>query len=164
MTLWDTVVTEKQKNSFDAYLSVEPSGCWIWTGHLTPAGYGWFSVGTRKGGVRKAAMTHRLSYERHRGPIPHGMVLDHLCRNRSCANPDHLEPVTMKENLLRGNGFSGVNSRKTHCSRGHSYEEHGKRTNGGWRRCTLCEKIHEAGRRGKRKKQLRQSTPVTVSA
>lgn len=75
---------------------VPETGCWIWTGELNRNGYGRLSVG----GTRR--MAHRLSYEVHAGPIPRGLVLDHRCRVRSCCNPHHLDPVTVRENTFRG--------------------------------------------------------------
>lgn len=87
------------------------SGCWIWTANLRQ-GYGVF----RLGALRPA---HRVAWEWAKGPVPDGLPLDHLCRNRACVRPSHLEPVTHRENILRGNGFSGRNARKTHCKRGH---------------------------------------------
>jgi hypothetical protein len=88
------------------------SGCWLWLGGLTTSGYGY--TGHRSSSVA----AHRLSYEKHRGPIPEGLVLDHKCRVRSCINPDHLEPVTSAENYRRGKLHRQY---KPHCSRGHLY-------------------------------------------
>lgn len=89
------------------------SGCWIWMGTLTPSGYGSFTLNRR--GVR----AHRAVFEAHKGQIPPGLVLDHLCRNRCCVNPDHLEPVTTKINCQRGVGPTALNYHKTLCYRGH---------------------------------------------
>lgn len=86
--------------------------CWNWKGG-TGSGYGVVYV---EGGSR---MAHRISYELLIGPISPGLHLDHLCRNRRCVNPDHLEAVSRKTNILRGVGTPAVNSRKTHCKYGH---------------------------------------------
>ena len=90
------------------------SACWRWIGAGNPKGYGQI---VRDGRLRQA---HRVAYELAIGPIPDGLVLDHLCRNRGCINPLHLEPVTSKENTHRG---VGTNAAKTHCPRGHEYTE-----------------------------------------
>jgi hypothetical protein len=89
--------------------------CWLWLGHLNSHGYGQI----RAYGTRYSA--HRLSYMLVRGTIPDGLVLDHLCRNRACANPLHLEAVTNRTNVLRGVGRTAQNAIKTHCLRGHEY-------------------------------------------
>ncbi len=75
-------------------------GCWRWTGYISPAGYGQIGQGNGKG----IFLVHRASWLVFRGPIPEGMELDHLCRVRHCINPDHLEPVTRQENMLRVRG------------------------------------------------------------
>lgn len=96
---------------------VEPepnSGCWLWTGaHDGRLGYGHTSVRGRRIG------THRAIYEFLRGPIPQGLHLDHLCRVPACVNPDHLEPVTCRENLFRGQTPSMVRFRANTCYKGH---------------------------------------------
>lgn len=92
-------------------------GCWEWTGALHKAGYGELFVE----GKRQRA--HRLVYEALVGPIPAGMHLDHLCRNRRCVRPDHLEPVTPKENVHRGESIPARNAAKTHCIAGHPFSE-----------------------------------------
>jgi hypothetical protein len=70
----------------------------------------------------KLRLAHRLSYEEFVGPIPESHDIDHLCGQRACLNPAHLDPVTHRENLRRGGGFAGVNARKTHCKQGHPLE------------------------------------------
>lgn len=101
---------------FAALYAVDPSGCWPWTGWTDPNGYAKFTTG------KKAHLAHRWSYEQHVGPIPDGLVLDHLCRVRHCVNPEHLEPVLQKVNALRGYGVPALNARKTHCKRGHEFD------------------------------------------
>jgi hypothetical protein len=93
--------------------------CWEWTGGLLTTGYGQF--GTRKYPPR-TRLAHRVAYELVNGDIPQGLDLDHLCRNRACVNPAHLEPVTRRVNLIRGNGTVGLNARKMHCKRGHPFD------------------------------------------
>lgn len=107
--------------------------CWNWIA-ATTHGYGVFRY---EGRLRHA---HIVSWELLVGPIPEGLHIDHLCRNRACVNPDHLEPVTPRENTLRGAGFAAIRARQTHCLRGHEYNEkntyhHPQR---GTRDCRAC--------------------------
>lgn len=95
---------------------ISPSGCVEWTGFLDRDGYGQFRPGGRQSGKVRS---HRWAYEHLVGPIPDGLVLDHLCRNRACVNVDHLEPVTTRENWLRGEGPARINADKTHCINDH---------------------------------------------
>lgn len=87
--------------------------CWTWNGPGMGVGYGAFSFEGRN------HYAHRFSYELLVGPVPPGLELDHLCRNRRCVNPEHLEPVTHRENQLRGETVGALNARKTHCPQGH---------------------------------------------
>lgn len=91
--------------------------CWLWTGAKTVSGYGYFV--RNESGQRFSARAHRLAYELLVGPVPEELVIDHLCRNKSCVNPAHLEVVTQRENIMRGEAPSAVNARKTHCLNGH---------------------------------------------
>lgn len=120
------------------------NGCWEWVASVTSTGYGQFRFDGR---VRK---THRLAYLALVGPVPEGLVLDHLCRNRGCCNPAHLEVVTQRENLLRGEGFNAVNAAKTHCIRGHEFTA----VNTYWyddrRHCRACININSRARRAAR--------------
>jgi hypothetical protein len=89
--------------------------CWEWTDALTASGHAQVSMhGT-------TCPAYRVSYQMFVGPIPDELTLDHLCRNRACVNPTHVEPVTIRENTLRGIGPSSVNAAKTHCLRGHEF-------------------------------------------
>ena len=90
--------------------------CWEWTGTKNPDGYGMF------GANALLHSAHRFAYELMVGPIPCGLQIDHLCRNRSRVNPAHMEVVSSKENTLRGESFAAVNARKTHCYKGHLLE------------------------------------------
>lgn len=112
---------EKEISRFHKYVMPEPmSGCWLWMGSLDGRGYGSMRVGNTAVG-RSIVRTHRFSYELYKGPIPDDMCLDHLCRVRSCCNPDHLEPVTIRENILRGEALSAQRAKQTHCKNGHEF-------------------------------------------
>lgn len=87
--------------------------CWLWQRSKLTAGYGQ---------VGRGIPAHRVVYEELVGPIPEGLQLDHLCRVRACVNPGHLEPVTRRENLLRGESPAAKHARKTHCPKGHPFE------------------------------------------
>jgi len=111
--------------------------CWEWIGTIwRNSGYARF----KDGGVEVPA--HRWAYLDAYGPIQNGLQLDHLCRNRRCVNPKHLEAVTGKVNVLRGETITAINHRKTHCTRGHEFSKENTfiRRNG-HRRCKECTKL-----------------------
>lgn len=108
--------------------------CWIWTGAKAGPGekYGYIRVDG------KTLRAHRFAYEALVGAIPKGLQLDHLCRVRACVRPDHLEPVTNRENGLRGESFAAQQARRTHCSQGHPYNEENTHHYRGKRYCRTC--------------------------
>ena len=102
------------KQKIESHISIIPDGCWNWTGKISKiTGYG------HVGFNYKTYLAHRLSYIVYKGSIPEGMVIDHLCRNRKCVNPLHLEAVSLKENILRGNSLPAYKARQIHCIRRH---------------------------------------------
>lgn len=118
------------------------SGCWLWDGYVTRSGY------ARAMANRKGYAVHRVFYTAHNGEIPPGLVLDHLCRVRSCVNPAHLEAVTNEENIRRGEG--GLHMRiRTHCPHGHEYTPENIKTYADLpfanRECRKCRNIRHWG-------------------
>jgi hypothetical protein len=132
---------------FDSKWEPDANGCWLWTGYLTPDGYGRFQLD------RSSRVAHRVGYEIYVGPISEGLELDHLCRVRHCVNPEHLEAVTHDENLRRGE-IGTYNAVKTHCKRGHALTGGNLYPKDGRRHCRACRTL--ASRRARAK---RVSTP-----
>lgn len=120
--------------------------CWLWTGAALPKGYG--RVKVPRGRV---AYTHRVMWAWANGRDPGDLVIDHLCRNPACCNPAHLEAVTVRVNLLRGDTVTARNAAKTHCPAGHPYEagnleRHFLRK--GQRLCVACARARHRARYG----------------
>jgi hypothetical protein len=125
------------------YSYVDRSGdCWQWTGSVASHGYGYFGVNY------KTVYVHIFAYELLVGPIPEGLKLDHLCRNRSCCNPAHLEPVTNRTNILRGVSPAAQNARMTVCSRGHELSGANLYVSPkGKRQCVECRRLRMRSRK-----------------
>jgi len=116
-----------------SHVSVTEEGCWEWTGYIAKNGYAIFRL------PDKRTTAHRAAYELLVGPIPEGLTLDHLCYNRRCVNPAHLEPVTQRENTLRSPRTQATkNATKTHCKRGHPLEGENLALWGKGRHCRTC--------------------------
>lgn len=139
--------TQEHITKFDSKITKTDS-CWLWNGYCNEAGYGMVRINYRQ------YRSHRVSYEIHKGLIPDGLELDHLCRVRNCVNPEHLEAVTHKENLRRSAiQISSINKHKTHCRSGHEFNKLNTyhRPTGG-RMCKRC--MYLCSRKQSKKKQL----------
>ncbi len=116
-----------------------PGGCWIWKAAKSIGGYGRFRTGSLANKTRRHEYAHRVAYQLCVGPIPGELQLDHLCRVRACVRPDHLEPVSCRENLLRGDTITAACAAKTHCPMGHAYAGANLLVwSDGQRRCREC--------------------------
>ncbi len=112
--------------------------CWLWRAFVSHLGYGRFSADVR--GRWRQVQAHRWIYEQLVGAIPQGYYVDHLCRVRGCVNPAHLEAVTERENVRRGQSFAGRRAGQTHCIHGHLLDEANTyvRADRGTRECRAC--------------------------
>lgn len=138
----------------------DPDGCWLWTAAINPKGYAMFAVTKGVFGAtgKQPIGGHRVAYQLMVGPIPEGLQLDHLCRVRHCVNPAHLQPVTRKENILRGTSPTAQHAAKTHCPKGHPYAGDNLQFSHGSRVCRICHNAHASRSYYTRKKRLAQST------
>lgn len=126
-------VVHDDEARFWTYVAQGLGGCLLWIGAIDEHGYGRFGLGLR------AVLAHRWAYERFVGAVPDGLEPDHLCRTPGCVNPEHLELVTHRANVLRGDSPAAVNARKTHCDYGHEFTpENTAITPRGHRRCREC--------------------------
>jgi len=130
----------------DKYETCEETWCWYWQAATNgKRGYGKIYHNG------KLKLAHRFSYELHKGVIPDGLTIDHLCGNRLCVNPEHLEAVPQKVNNLRGNSVVAINKRKTHCANGHSLSGDNisiqRRDDGVRRRCLVCDSEYKKRKR-----------------
>ena len=121
--------------------------CWLWRASTNNTGYGMFWDERRN----RANSAHRYTWETFNGPVPDDLQVDHLCRVRSCVNPNHMELVTSQENTFRGEGRAGVNARKTHCLRGHEFTTENTWTQKRGRRCRECDLMQQRVRRERKR-------------
>jgi hypothetical protein len=131
-----------ERRFFEHIVQENEYGCWVWDKPHPESGYGQFQGGR----------AHRWSYEFFRVEIPEDLDIDHLCRNRACVNPWHMEPVPSRVNVLRGVSPAANNARKTHCLRGHEFTEantYRPPSKPNSRACRACIAIRERRRRGK---------------
>jgi len=130
-------------------MPVPNSGCHIWLGNLTTSGYGYLN-----NRVLPSNEVHRIAFILANGSVPEGLVLDHLCRVRCCANPAHLEPVTSAENSYRGDTIAAKYRARTHCDKGHPFEgENLALTPRGARRCRTCSR--DSARRAQQRRKTK---------
>lgn len=147
---WSNANPEIRRDRLMSKVVHDPeTGCWLWQGTKTLAGYGQMRVA----GVRM--YTHRISYELNVGPIPAGLELDHLCSVRECCNPDHLDPVTHAVNVARGERPT-----RTHCLHGHEYSGRNLVFNStnGYRACRQCDIDSQ-----RRKRQREAASRVAIT-
>jgi hypothetical protein len=122
--------------------------CWVWTAAKISGGYGQY----------RGQVAHRVAWKVLVGPIPDGLVLDHLCCNRACVNPAHLRVCTRGENVLAPHSVShaAINQRKTHCPRAHPYDAANTAVWRGRRHCLICHEMHRAKQQAKRERRACQ--------
>jgi len=126
-----------------AAMSSRPDDCWPWPGYVAPDGY----ARTAPPGTSRKTTAHRVAYELLVGPVPDGAQLDHLCRNKRCVNPWHLEPVSPGENVRRSPGRGSAKTPRTHCKRGHPLSGANLRiywnSHGRARFCVACDQLRK---------------------
>ena len=135
----------RERRPFWDWVDKEVPGttCWLWRGYISPKGYG----------MTAGKYAHRIAWELLRGTIPPDMQIDHLCRTRHCVNPDHMELVTCRVNLLRGNTVTAQRALATHCPKGHELKDPNViYSKEGWRKCRTCDNDRQRDRYRRRYK------------
>lgn len=141
-------LTPEQEAHFWERVDVVPGICWEWQGGTTPLNYGRVCINYQY------LYAHRVAYTLLIGPIDDGIVLDHLCRNPRCVNPDHLEAVTHKVNVHRGAGPAARNAKKTVCKHGHPLTGYNLKIGyKGTRMCRICFNEQQRKRYHKKRKK-----------
>lgn len=126
------------------------NNCWLWCGSRMPLGYG--KISAYDNGKPRQLLAHRVSYELLVGAIPVDMTIDHLCKNPPCVNPEHLEVVTQRENILRSNSWCAKRAKATHCIHGHELSGNNLINDPhGWRYCRTCQQRRARERYAKKK-------------
>lgn len=151
---WEEAV-EKLPERIHQKLAIE-HGCWVWYGPLDRDGYGRCYIKHPR-----QQRAHRTVWTLLIGPIPEGLMMDHLCRNRRCVNPEHLEIVTPRVNVLRGDTVTSRNLRKTHCPQGHPYSEENTGYTGRSRWCRTCKRDKDREKRARKTIESRSLNPLT---
>ena len=143
------------KGLFWKKIQVSAFGCWEWTGKINKDGYGYILVGSRTDGSRHYMFAHRYAYEAVWGPIPSGKELHHLCENRCCVNPWHLEAISHGENVRRGRAAEVARQRRLrpNCPKGHPYTPENTYNYKGKRYCRQCRRECDSKR-----KEMRYAT------
>lgn len=139
MSIIITGISESEEQKFWSKVEILSNGCWLWKGYRQKrngvAAYGGFRFSDPN---KRWQLVHRWAYEYCVGQIPYGLTIDHLCRNTGCVNPNHLEAVTNRENVRRGNGPTAINARKAFCIRGHPLDGDNLIKVKLGRQCRLC--------------------------
>ena len=125
------------------------TGCWNWASSKTLHGYGTFNDKNYK-----TTLAHRWSFLHFVGDIPNGREIDHLCRNRACVNWKHMELITHRENLLRGNSISTQHAKQTHCINGHEFTVENTILRKAGRDCRICHRLADKASKNRRKEAM----------
>lgn len=149
---------EKDINRFWGKVD-KTNSCWMWMGTIHSTGYGHFKLD------KKNLKAHRISYLLTYGDFP-VLPLDHLCRNRACVNPIHLEPVSHRVNILRGIGPAAILARRTKCNKGHLFSDFGRirienNRNNPSRRCVMC--VRETSKYATRRYRARRKESCGIT-